>query len=799
MGDTTTTAPTAPPAPSPSAGASAGSAAAPAGDGPAPPQKIVAHKGQFFCEFAAEKGFRNCEKWRAANPPLAEKATLEEGDEVTVPEKQEGETADQDKAKVESVRVDYPPALVRFLGQTSTLADRSSAGLTRLGISNYVTDKAGFDDRGNTKEFFKDFGADDEAGRNADPLEAATWNDPDHFRVEVHDVTAGKKNLSEVQVELQVLQPLYKRVDEAGKTVLQRDEENRPDPNAPKGFRIPGNPDRRLLVTCKRVGATNYYRSRYLRLVTETEDKVADHTLFVGDYYQDPLVGATAPASALGSTPGHGPTAGGIAGGAAAGALVGGGAAAAAVMLTENKLSDKEKAAVIGGAALGGAVLGGVIGGAASADKGAPAPPDAGKATAMTPQEVEDTRRYAEILHQKVRARYIPAMCTDQKCRAETLADVGELKNEIRLAVHVFDTTGVTDEDVRRCIYGQCRRVYAQAGIVPHLKAIYHHPAPEHIVLIGSNAGTGRNATGFVSAPPAPGPGPAPAPPAKSRVRVKLDGGHEQLFELSPNEKVTSVVARIKGWIEGLKATPGGERLFWTRVVKRPFVGALPANTEESQYILVFKDADLTQHGKVLAVDSNDFNGMSANNPSVTAAQLASVPKSEDDNVQTILRASCHTRRLDCLVLGAFSSAGLHGLAIRHPKRQKFAPSVLVTAVRMSESPHDTRYTLAHEVGHVVMNVNHCEDANSKEQLMITGGLVSGIVAATMPGRRRIMDRPMQVKYKAYTNDVTVAAVEQLLGSTAALNTAVERCHMFLPGVLDSFGAATPREPKAEW
>jgi hypothetical protein len=106
-------------------------------------------------------------------------------------------------------------------------------------------------------------------------------------------------------------------------------------------------------------------------------------------------------------------------------------------------------------------------------------------------------------------------------------------------------------------------------------------------------------------------------------------------------------------------------------------------------------------------------------------------------------------------------------------------------------------------MGHVVMNCGHCTEATHKEQLMIQGKHASGN-AFDMPGRRRIMDKPMKVNYQvARANGTWVdpagTSLAAIDGSSADLATAASRCHQFMTGVLDSFGGPTDREPATEW
>jgi len=244
-----------------------------------------ARAGDCFCDFASNAGFKDCTKIRAVNTHLADKAVLEPRDQVAMPEKTLETTNSPNETVVKAVRVLYPCAKIRIIGNGSSLKSRSAPGLPKIGVSNYRTDKSSATQTGVEVNFFKAKGTDDDAGRATPELD--TYADPDHFRIEIHDVAAKKKNKATITAEIQVLQPLYKRITKAGKTYVKRDTTSRPDKEAPAGFKIPTNAERKATLTLHRVGTTAYYRSRYQRLVTHAEDKVAGHTLYVGDYYDD--------------------------------------------------------------------------------------------------------------------------------------------------------------------------------------------------------------------------------------------------------------------------------------------------------------------------------------------------------------------------------------------------------------------------------------------------------------------------------------------------------------------------------
>jgi len=137
-----------------------------------------------------------------------------------------------------------------------------------LAISNYVVDRGGdgtvpgnFPD--DTKyEYVKD-GSDD----------------PDHFKVQVYDNSISGSTQT-ITVTLCALKPFYYASVKDGKTYVKL----HPTANC-----WPKSASRKLTVTCKRVGDTNYFRSPYLRLVTTPgrQTKRPKQTLLVSDYLDE--------------------------------------------------------------------------------------------------------------------------------------------------------------------------------------------------------------------------------------------------------------------------------------------------------------------------------------------------------------------------------------------------------------------------------------------------------------------------------------------------------------------------------
>ncbi len=641
---------------------------------------VAAKAGQCFCDFASMAGFKDCAPLRRVNTHLAEKATLETDDQVAIPDKTQKTTSGANETVVQSKRVNFPVAAVRFVGQGTTLNQRGP-GLRRLGISNYRTDKASAIGAGTENDFYKLKGADDDTARASVPDEVNTYADPDHFRVEVHDVTAAKAKKASVQVELQVLQPLYVQADGTrGQTVIRRDLKSRPDPNVPAGFKVPTNAKRKLTVECYLVGKTPYYRSKYLRLVTFDKDEVANHTLFVGDYFDD---GA----------------------------------------------NDQEK-------------------------------------------------WYTEILEQKVRALYKPEMCTPGKCRVESLADVGELRAEVRLAVHVMDNC-VSYAEVRRVVYKQVRRVYASVHVRPYIRRIYHHPPPKNILLVGDLGGTAAPPTGISGLIKKVG-----TAFSASKIKLKLDGTDYE-HKLAANQ----TVAQVAGQLTGLLAANG----FQVKEVKDP---AVPGNgLEAARLLLIFRDAAFTDYAELTSATSDDTR-LSVQNVDLSSALLGAYPQDDKPLYHRVLKALCDTKWFDAIILKAFDATSSTLFGIATWIHQEFSPCIIVQSDRVKPALDD-RCTFSHEIGHVVMHGGHFQDAARQEQIMLVGGQVVGD-ANEMPGRRRVMDAPMEMPWEPFDDAAGTWTGPHDLGSGKPHGTLVSRIHKFLKG--QPFGPpSTDREIATEW
>lgn len=219
------------------------------------PQVVVASDGDCLCGLAIRHGFLNCDPLRAegANSGLLDRP-LRAGDRVTIPDLRPKQEAGAVDAKHSFKLKRLPEPKLRFVHGSQSQPYASDASLTRLEISNYPTNLAGST---SAAAFVNAFGFNQDA-----------HDDPDTFKLEVVSPDGG----SPIQVKLQALKPIY-----AADGTVERYEE----------FSGAGTAGRNVDIQCQLVGADapKLYRSRYLRLVTDTDDQAAANgqTLVVSD------------------------------------------------------------------------------------------------------------------------------------------------------------------------------------------------------------------------------------------------------------------------------------------------------------------------------------------------------------------------------------------------------------------------------------------------------------------------------------------------------------------------------------
>ena len=224
-----------------------------------PVRRVPAGEGDSFCSIAVREGFVNCQPLREEpqNAAIAGRQ-LQPGDEVVIPPLARREEAGPTEATHVMRREGVPLAAIRYVHGSPSDPPHRDPTLTPLNISNYVANRAGTAD-----------GSANWVNHGHTTYNADAHADPDTFKVEVHDTRTRQGRL---RVTLEALRPTY----DATTHRLTGHEQ----------FPAGAQRNRRSLdVECVRVPSTNRFRSCYLRLVVDDEDKNARprQTLLVTD------------------------------------------------------------------------------------------------------------------------------------------------------------------------------------------------------------------------------------------------------------------------------------------------------------------------------------------------------------------------------------------------------------------------------------------------------------------------------------------------------------------------------------
>ncbi len=197
---------------------------------------VTAQTGDTLCTLAIQAGFLDCAPLRElpANAAFLNR-DLKDGDLVTVPEVDPKELEKGTTNVHVFVRKSAPPVSIRFVHGSPNIPYRQDKTVDVLNISNYRTTKGGTD-------ALHAFPADFE-------FQQPGHVDPDTFKVEVVDPAAG----GTVDVLLDAMKPIYA----ADLTVTGHE---------------PFDVEERQIkaLKCKKVRSGVAYRSKYLRLVTDS-------------------------------------------------------------------------------------------------------------------------------------------------------------------------------------------------------------------------------------------------------------------------------------------------------------------------------------------------------------------------------------------------------------------------------------------------------------------------------------------------------------------------------------------------
>ena len=324
--------------------------------------------------------------------------------------------------------------------------------------------------------------------------------------------------------------------------------------------------------------------------------------------------------------------------------------------------------------------------------------------------DVDASDQAVEILGQRVRVTYTSAC--GHTLTAE--ATVGRNCRRVNLAVHILRTQAggsgvVTEADVRRRISKWFRRVYAQLNLAPQLQQVRTVDPVSNVLCISnphgrSAAGGGRIIFGVTS--------------NRSSGQVTHRINH-------PTTNGDTPEATARALAQAINSSPYG---FQVRVMTNP----------------VGRDASFT-HGPADVVVTDPSGGsVVVGQPACSDRQLTAVRNSSRINRFPIIaadaelflgtpeqRALCYnydtgTDRVDVYVVGEISAAVLGagaqgsvgGQALirgsfdpaRH-RRGLDTVSMSAFVARWSMGSGDSYpYTLAHEVGHVLLDAGHVSD-----------------------------------------------------------------------------------------
>jgi len=215
--------------------------------------KRTAADGDTLCNFAIDAGFFNCQALRAdpANSAFLTRA-LKKGDEVTIPDlRPRTENCSTDKL-TKFLRKNTPPVSIRFVHGSPNKHYLADTTLDFLQVSNHITSQGGAKDDVPFPDKFE--------------FQKPGHDDPDTFKVEVVDSSAGATLDATLEALKQIRQP--------DGTITH---DVFPGAEAAKRKLDP--------VSCKKVRSKVAYRSKYLRLVVDEADKAAknDQTLLTTD------------------------------------------------------------------------------------------------------------------------------------------------------------------------------------------------------------------------------------------------------------------------------------------------------------------------------------------------------------------------------------------------------------------------------------------------------------------------------------------------------------------------------------
>jgi hypothetical protein len=353
--------------------------------------------------------------------------------------------------------------------------------------------------------------------------------------------------------------------------------------------------------------------------------------------------------------------------------------------------------------------------------------------TLLTTDVVDDGDEAVEILDQKVRASYEAQRCPGtggRKCRVTAELEVGENEQRVKIAAHVLQdpvtgTAVATIDQTRTSCLKYVRQLYAQANMSLRLVGtIRQVPAPVNMFAVAD--GNGQRAVGGQTI----------------QVRVQV-GTFDQQIQITtvPNALPIDTATTLADAIN--KAFDAATPPVTARAVPSdnpPLVGQALGSADvlignpltDNVRLTVLASGDVGHPITVGRITSTTIPDFVNNNSHVGTIQERVLVKNFDTGVD----------RVDLFIVGGLGSTALGEAfipnaaqaATRQP-RAAMINSALVFAgtVTVKDNFHTT---IPHEVGHILMDVNHAQTATE----MMGAGSPVGANERVVNGPKRISD-----------------------------------------------------------
>lgn len=206
---------------------------------------VTASDGDTLCSIGSENGFRNCQKLRDPNPDLQNRP-LRPGDQVNVPEVTRKDEDGETERVHEFRRLGQPPRRIWIIQDRDKPSPEEAVSdeQDELCVSNYVPTRQG-----------AVLAPDPWVDHTVTDYNEGASVDPDHFKILVRDPRAQAEGEDTVEATLQAQKPVLNNDDQIESW----------EDMTETGTELEH-------IECKQIGDTAFYKSCYLRLVTDERD-----------------------------------------------------------------------------------------------------------------------------------------------------------------------------------------------------------------------------------------------------------------------------------------------------------------------------------------------------------------------------------------------------------------------------------------------------------------------------------------------------------------------------------------------